>query len=142
MYVAMTRAREQVTLCHASFRMVAGVTGRQEASRFLSEIPDECIDRPGVSFGSDYEDDFDFPGGGGVVHDEADVDYGDYGDDEGGELQAGAHVIHPVYGRGEVLDIQGAGARMKVVVRFQNGREKTLIPEYAGLQVVPGSAGW
>ena len=63
-------------------------------------------------------------------------------DQEGGPLSAGTHVMHPVYGAGQVTRIDGVGARMKVVVRFENGREKTLIPEYAGLQIISGGQDW
>jgi DNA helicase-2/ATP-dependent DNA helicase PcrA len=58
------------------------------------------------------------------------------------ELCAGMRVIHPVFGVGEVRRISGEGHRMKVVVRFKNGREKTLIPEYSNLQVIPGGDTW
>ena len=39
---------------------------------------------------------------------------------------------------GEVLRISGRGIKTKVVVRFADGCEKTLFPEYADLQVLPG----
>jgi hypothetical protein len=63
----------------------------------------------------------------------------DGGDSEEGEvLRVGMHVIHPAFGHGEVRRISGEGFRTKVVVRFRDGREKTLVPEYSRLQVVSG----
>ena len=50
--------------------------------------------------------------------------------------------MHPNYGSGEVLRVSGEGVRMRVVVRFGDGREKTLIPEYAGLRIEKGGSAW
>ena len=42
-YVAITRAKRQLYLSHARQRMLYGRTSFNRASRFLSEIPEECI---------------------------------------------------------------------------------------------------
>ena len=46
-----------------------------------------------------------------------------------------------MYGRGEVLRVTGQGARARVVVVFGDGGERTLLPDYEQLQVVPGVGG-
>lgn len=43
MYVAMTRARLRLYLCHAEERCLYGQTQRAKASRFLEEIPEEYL---------------------------------------------------------------------------------------------------
>ena len=139
MYVAMTRARKALALSYVSFRMINGETRRQDMSRFLGEIPDECGTRMGMPWG--YEAD----GDGDTVYeadDGIDYDPGDQLEDDTVQLCEGAYVVHPEYGPGQVLRLSGSGIRMKVVVLFQDGREKTLIPEYAGLQVIDGSEEW
>ena len=46
-YVAITRAKETLTISHARQRMIYGRTAAAMPSRFLKEIPEECIVRKG-----------------------------------------------------------------------------------------------
>ena len=41
-YVAFTRARQTLTVCHARQRMLYGHTSANRASRFLEELPEDC----------------------------------------------------------------------------------------------------
>lgn len=47
-YVGITRAKEQLYLCHAQSRMLYGSTQHNNISRFCEEISDEYINRTGV----------------------------------------------------------------------------------------------
>ena len=47
-YVAITRAKRHLTITHARQRMLYGRTAAALASRFLREIPEECMVRKGV----------------------------------------------------------------------------------------------
>ena len=46
-YVAITRAKETLTISHARQRMIYGRTASSLASRFLREIPAECMEKRG-----------------------------------------------------------------------------------------------
>ena len=46
-YVAITRARKSLDICHARLRMLYGRTNAALASRFLKEIPEDFIQRKG-----------------------------------------------------------------------------------------------
>ena len=46
-YVAITRARKTLDICHARMRMLYGRTNAYLASRFLKEIPEDFIQRKG-----------------------------------------------------------------------------------------------
>ena len=46
-YVAITRAKQTLTICHAKQRMLYGRTSAALPSRFLREIPEECMVRKG-----------------------------------------------------------------------------------------------
>ena len=46
-YVAITRAKETLTISHAKQRMLYGRTNAALKSRFLNEIPEECVVRKG-----------------------------------------------------------------------------------------------
>ena len=47
-YVAITRAKQQLTITHARQRMLYGRTAGALASRFLREIPEDCMVRKGL----------------------------------------------------------------------------------------------
>ncbi len=49
-YVAITRAKKQLTVSHASSRLLFGQTGRNFPSRFLKEIPSEFCESLGSTF--------------------------------------------------------------------------------------------
>ena len=42
-YVAITRAKKNLTISHAKQRMLYGRTNAALKSRFLNEIPEECV---------------------------------------------------------------------------------------------------
>ncbi len=44
-YVAITRAREELTILHAESRMIFGTTSRNRLSRFAGEIPPELLEQ-------------------------------------------------------------------------------------------------
>ncbi len=46
-YVAITRARKTLDICHARQRMLYGRTNSALSSRFLKEIPEECVVKKG-----------------------------------------------------------------------------------------------
>lgn len=46
-YVAITRAKQTLTISHARQRMIYGRTGSSSPSRFLKEIPESCIEKRG-----------------------------------------------------------------------------------------------
>lgn len=46
-YVGITRAKQLLNLCHARSRMMFGTTNRNQASKFLREIPEKLIEKTG-----------------------------------------------------------------------------------------------
>lgn len=46
-YVGITRARDTLTLTHAMRHMLFGQTSHNQVSRFLEELPDDCVVREG-----------------------------------------------------------------------------------------------
>ncbi len=109
-YVGVTRAREELFVTCASSRTQFGQIGYNMPSRFLSEMGlfAADVDQPASSH---YTEDIDF------FPDEL-------------ELSSGDRVRTPLFGSGEVVDIDG----MAVVVRFDSGQTKKLNAEYARLE--------
>ncbi len=127
MYVALTRSRRSVFLSHVRERLFQGQFSSQIPSRFLEEIPKDCIDRKDELWREFLEE--------SGAQDEPEFDIRD---DERSALHPGARVVHPMFGSGEVLRIVGKGSRMRVVVWFGDGSRRTLLADHDQLQVVPG----
>jgi ATP-dependent DNA helicase UvrD/PcrA len=114
-YVGMTRAKEQLTLTHASSRSLWGSRGYNMPSRFLDELPGS-VERERLrptswsSYGAHAQ---------GVAPRE-DVP----------SLSTGDSVRHGTLGEGVVTQIEPGGV---VTVRFADGSERRLMLDYAPL---------
>ena len=152
-YVAMTRARERLTLTHARQRMLYGRTSSNRLSRFLDEVPEENRDWEGKDLQ---------PGGtfGGSSYGGSSYGSGAYGggDFAGGTrrpvyarparpawqearrtaaaspaaappmaLQSGDRVEHGAFGKGTVLSVQPMGGDALVQVDFEGAGQKKLM---------------
>jgi DNA helicase-2/ATP-dependent DNA helicase PcrA len=116
-YVGMTRAREQLTLTHASSRSLWGSRGYNLPSRFLDELPGSVErERLRPASWSSY-------GAQGVAPRE-DVP----------SLSTGDSVRHGTLGEGVVTQIEAGGV---VTVRFADGSERRLMLDYAPLERIP-----
>jgi len=116
-YVGMTRARERLTLLHASSRSLWGNRGYNMASRFLDELPDAHTERDRLRPTS----------------------WSGYGQpkevaprDDVPQLSTGDSVRHGTLGEGVVTRIEPGGV---VTVRFaEDGAERRLMLDYAPLE--------
>ena len=113
-YVGMTRAKEQLTLTHASSRSLWGSRGYNLPSRFLDELPNNVHrERLRPASWSSY-------GAQGVAPRE-DIP----------SLSTGDSVRHGTLGEGVVTQIEAGGV---VTVRFADGSERRLMLDYAPLE--------
>jgi DNA helicase-2/ATP-dependent DNA helicase PcrA len=116
-YVGMTRARELLTLTHASSRALFGYRGYNLPSRFLDELP-AAVERERLRPAS-----WSSYGAAGVAPRE-DVP----------SLSTGDSVRHGTLGEGVVTQIEAGGV---VTVRFADGSERRLMLDYAPLERLP-----
>ena len=116
-YVGMTRAREQLTLTHASSRSLWGSRGYNLPSRFLDELPGS-IERERLRPAS-----WSSYGAQGVAP-----------RDDVPSLSTGDSVRHGTLGEGVVTQIEAGGV---VTVRFADGSERRLMLDYAPLERIP-----
>ncbi len=147
-YVAITRAKEKLTLSYALTRYRFGRLKNCEPSRFLDEIEPKYIQvdtkfsfsEPVIpnrtkSFINSVRRD--------VQKKSANTfkKTGDYTVSPGFEpsdtsaLEIGMKVEHPKFGYGKVLDIDENGAGRKAKVKFDNFGEKTLLLSFAKLRI-------
>jgi DNA helicase-2/ATP-dependent DNA helicase PcrA len=117
-YVGMTRAKERLTMLHASARALYGLRNYNLPSRFLDELPERHIVRERLrpASWSGY--------GAREVTPRADAP----------SLQTGDSVRHEKLGEGVVTRIEPGGV---VTVRFaDDGTERRLMLDYAPLEKV------
>ena len=156
-YVAMTRAKEKLTLTNARQRMLYGRTSSNRSSRFLDEIPEENMrweGKPEPRFGGGeggYGGGWDsgtasYGGGnrpaGGAAHAyrEAAAKTASQRPASGGgasapmpELRPGDQVEHTAFGHGTVLSVQPMSGDAMVTVQFQGTEKpKRLMLKFAG----------
>ena len=118
-YVGMTRAKEQLTLTHASSRSLWGSRAYNLPSRFLDELPQDEVARERLRPGS--WSGYGAPAASGIKPRE-DVP----------ALSTGDSVRHGTLGEGVVLAVEPGGV---VTVRFaDDGAERKLMLEYAPLE--------
>ena len=139
-YVAMTRAREKLTLTNARQRTLYGRTTPCMPSRFLNEIPEENMEwlsKPQPRSESWEERDSDYG-------DRGYGSYGGYGQRTAGaskaapkaaaprmQIQAGETVEHDAFGRGLVLSVRAMGGDALVEVAFDSVGTKKLMLKMA-----------
>jgi DNA helicase II / ATP-dependent DNA helicase PcrA len=118
-YVGMTRARERLTLLHASSRMLYGGRNHNLPSRFLDEVPDGHVERERLRPAS--WSGYGSPRQSQVIPRE-DVP----------DLSTGDSVRHSTLGEGVVVQIEPGGL---ITVRFaDDGSERKLMLDYAPLE--------
>jgi len=118
-YVAMTRAKRELTLIHAERRRLFGSAQLNLPSRFLGELPASCV-APASGRPSLLD-----PMLGSGNPPPCDATY-----------RVGMRVMHPMFGLGTVRKCDGTGNDEKLIVQFQRGGIKKLVARFARLQIV------
>jgi DNA helicase II / ATP-dependent DNA helicase PcrA len=120
-YVGMTRAMRQLYLTYAESRRIYGRESYPRPSRFLREIPAECIQevrmRATVSRPQSVPKSVDLMS-------------------QGRQFKLGQRVGHSKFGEGVVLQIEGEGAQERVQINFKQVGVKWLMLSYAQLDAL------
>ena len=135
MYVAITRARQRLYLCHAQTRMLHGQTRYCLPSSFLDELPEALLQRintvPAWSAGSYSTGWSEAPS----VDMATRVSARAAGAAESaGGFHVGQSVVHAKFGAGVILSAEGRGDEARVQVRFGQAGTKWLALAYAKLE--------
>ena len=150
-YVAITRAKKSLTITHARQRMLYGRTSATMPSRFLKEVPEDCVVRKGGMRSVPRESGYGFGGSsyGG---------YSSYAENSGYsaparkpavkrtespmvtaaakpaaslELNKGDMVMHAAFGRGMVLSVMKMGGDALLEIAFDDIGTKKLMAKTA-----------
>ncbi|MBN1781192.1 UvrD-helicase domain-containing protein [bacterium] len=130
-YVGLTRAREKLVLMWARNRRLYQSSEARLPSRFIGELDPDVLQMQSTrSFRS-------VPSnchGASRMDSAMDVmpDYESFSQEPESETYSvGQWVHHEMFGEGQILKIQGTGAKQTLSVRFKNGTQKKLITKYA-----------
>ena len=141
-YVGMTRAKERLFLTHVARRRLYGKVLESPPSRFLEEIPADCLERRVSARLESTIEIYDRAGGrswsrkqvlpkdsvlrgAGAVCSE--------GSPPAPVYRVGMPVRHPKWGVGRICSLEGKGDRLKLVVDFW-GNKKKLLAKFAHLE--------
>ncbi len=126
LFVGITRSERSLLLTCAATRAVRGLRMRTIESGFLREINGENIQRLDLTERVEYEDD------------ESGRRQGVGGSRRGGDggFPAGTIVRHAQFGVGTVEEVLPRGSLTSVRVRFRSAGVRTLVLEYAKLEVI------
>jgi DNA helicase-2/ATP-dependent DNA helicase PcrA len=142
-FVGMTRAKEELYLCHARMREFRGQILYAVPSMFLNEVPPHAVEMIDLSLTSGRKALESFRGGGGPA---ARQGWEDAGVEiplpippksRDNELYAvGTLVRHANYGVGKVVALSGYGAMRTVKIRFQTAGEHAFRTSHVKLEVL------
>ena len=162
-YVAITRAKGRLFLTYANTRYKFGQLVQNEASRFISEIPEDSLDRTFAggglknqsaqsSWGNAFERMNRGFGGSGSSQPEktfvstlaanakpkevAHTPSANFVPSDISQLQVGSRVEHQKFGFGEVLKLEGSGHNPVATIKFDQNGEKKIMLNYAKLMIV------
>lgn len=152
-FVGMTRASKLLYLCNARRRMSADTIKENRPSRFLSSIDGALLSNPfgngniieqpsyspvkntsSLKVGSNLDNIAQF-------FKDRNIELGEFHQNapekpERLQLKNGSRVKHPVFGTGIVYSVEGSGKSRKARIYFQTEGYKTMMLEYADLQIL------
>jgi DNA helicase-2/ATP-dependent DNA helicase PcrA len=147
-YVGMTRARRRLFITFAGMRRRMGLLEGGVPSRFLNEIPEQCLDAPVEavftpasplfpqrstssrwSAGRPFVDEYAQP---------SPPEEETYAQDapavSGDAYVVGTRVLHERFGKGIVRRVEGSGEQTRVTVIFDAGGERKFLVHYAPMR--------
>ena len=121
-YVGVTRAMEKLTLTYAETRRLYGKEVYHRPSRFIGELPEECVEEVRLRASVSRP----------VSHQRMGTPITE--NDSGFAL--GQRVRHAKFGEGTIIKLEGSGEHSRLQVAFQGQGIKWLVAAYARLETV------
>lgn len=134
-YVGVTRAMKKLYLTHVSQRMIFGSTKTQTPSRFLAEIPSHCKHVKTRAFESKLNSAMVRPRPAGCF-DNVGVAIKRKPAKSSQLFAANDVVLHPVFGKGDVLLVTPLGDDFLIEIVFEKVGKKKVMANYAKLKKI------
>jgi DNA helicase-2/ATP-dependent DNA helicase PcrA len=147
-FVGMTRAKEELYLCHARMREFRGNTLYAVPSMFLEELPADTVQSLDLSLNAIRSQDATalWRTGGpaaqqgwseaGVRGIPPPIAPAKLGGGESERYREGILVRHAKYGVGRIVEVSGHGVMRKLKIRFQTAGERSFIANKVTLEIV------
>ncbi|MBN3130753.1 DNA helicase II [Pectobacterium brasiliense] len=121
-YVGVTRAMEKLTITYAESRRLYGKEAYHRPSRFVGELPEECVEEVRLRASVSRP----------VNHQRLGTPITQ--NDSGYKL--GQRVRHAKFGEGTIVNLEGSGDHARLQIAFQGQGIKWLVAAYAKLETV------
>lgn len=140
-YVAVTRAKQNLTLSYTTSRYKFGDLIFPEPSRFLEEIPATSVNWIGKAKERPRREEKKFAGLKVTKtfpkrNVPPKLDIKDFKATDPQQLTVGAEVIHQRFGEGKIIEMEGGNAKKMATVTFKNHGTKKLMLNFAKLMMV------
>ncbi len=162
-YVALTRAKEEVTISYTNSRFRWGVMNYCKPSRFIKEIDEEYLDwqaeETSMNFNENEKNSLPFSGFGGrrssqsspmpqtrppagkswkrVFKTAQESPMPDnFKSSDPANIQNGMEVEHIRFGKGKVINLEGTHPNIKATVFFHSHGQKQLLLKFAKLKII------
>jgi len=143
MYVALTRARNSVTILYAQSRLKWGSPVMNRPSRFIREIHSKYLNWPALESSRIFEGDSSRSFGKAPAPRSSTTQKSilkppslNFVSDPISKLKEGQKIEHDRFGFGKIFSIEGNPIDLKAIVDFEVGGRKILLLKYAKLRVV------
>ena len=120
-YVGITRAKEHLTICYAEMRRLYGKEENHTASRFIGELPEECLRE--IRLRGKVTRAYSQPN---LVSNLTQSD----------EWKVGQKVSHAKFGKGTIINIEGSENNTRLQIAFHGEGIKWLIARLAKLEKI------
>jgi len=117
LYVGVTRAENVLHLTAARLRRMFGDMTYPVPSRFIADLGDDVLAKP------------EHIGQSGLFSQAKQASAAQ-------DIAVGVYVCHPSFGRGLIVDLEGAGDAVRVAIEFDGAGLKRLMLKYAALEVL------
>ncbi|WP_044411666.1 DNA helicase II [Thiomicrospira microaerophila] len=128
-YVGITRAERKLVMTHAQCRRLHGSEIYPAPSRFLKEVPDDCVDWVRKSGRVQSTRDWGSSSSASATK-SATIKVNETG------LALGQRVFHQKFGEGTVTATEGSGDHARIQVNFKHAGSKWLVKAYANLDML------
>lgn len=121
-YVGITRAKKKLTICYAESRRLYGKEERHIPSRFINELPEDCIQAVRLR---------------GTVtraYNQSAVNAKRVFENDETGWKTGQKVRHEKFGQGTIINVEGAENNTRLQIAFQGNGIKWLIAHLAKLE--------
>jgi len=126
-YVGITRAKESLSLSSCRIRTVFGSTKWSEISRFISELPDDCILLTNTNQSKSKPPAFN---AWGVDENTENLPVFNRPVQTNDPFAPGKAVLHATFGQGKVIQSHGDGKNRKLTVTFPGIGTKTIVARF------------